>query len=109
MKQYRKKPVVVHAMQWDGTSISASEIIDDLIKLSKNWPELDESLHGKSKGIGYFNLPGEKFSFEVMTLEGKMQITPNDYVIVGLAGEVYPCKPDIFEKTYKEVEDEKLA
>jgi len=41
----------------------------------------------------------------VETLEGKHLVTPNDWIITGVKGEIYPCKPDIFEATYEKVED----
>lgn len=46
-------------------------------------------------------------SYYIRTLEGEMAITPGDYIIQGINGEFYPCKPDIFEKTYEKVEEEK--
>lgn len=45
---------------------------------------------------------------EIETLEGTMRVNPGDYVIVGINGEKYPCKPDIFEKTYEAVDDEEV-
>ncbi|WP_260184703.1 hypothetical protein [Lacticaseibacillus paracasei] len=44
---------------------------------------------------------GEKIGGEIKTLEGKMTISENDYIIKGVHGEFYPCKPDIFEETYE--------
>lgn len=41
----------------------------------------------------------------IHTLEGDMKAMPGDYIITGVNGEQYPCKPDIFHKTYEEVED----
>ena len=46
--------------------------------------------------------PGEVY---IMTLEGNHKVTPGDYIIKGVNGEFYPCKPDIFEKTYEKAED----
>lgn len=46
---------------------------------------------------------GEKIGGEIKTLEGKMTISENDYIIKGVHGELYPCKPDIFEETYEPV------
>ena len=43
---------------------------------------------------------------EIHTLEGTMQASYGDYIIKGVKGEFYPCKPDIFEQTYEKVEDE---
>lgn len=80
MQQYSKKPVIVEAIQWDGSIESAYDI--------QEWAE------GKidfSKGT----------VAEISTLEGVMTANPNDWIIKGVKGEFYPCKPDIFEMTYE--------
>lgn len=46
--------------------------------------------------------------FKIFTLEGTMEASPGDWIIRGVAGEFYPCKPDIFAATYDRVEDEKM-
>lgn len=87
MAKYRKKPVEVEAIQWDGTN--ANEIFDfvgDSLKVTE---------HGKAKTT--FDL----YTFEIITLEGNMLVSPYDYIIKGVQGEFYPCKPDIFEATYE--------
>jgi hypothetical protein len=81
--KYRKKPVEIEAIQWDGTEQHALEIAS--IKDFKGM--IDHSL-GK---------------FYIDTLEGMMQASPNDFIIKGVQGEYYPCKPDIFELTYEKV------
>lgn len=81
MNKYRKKPVVIEAVQYTGHNTkeikefcpNCSLLFDDLI---------------------------------IPTLEGRMRASINDYIIKGVDGEFYPCKPDIFEKTYDIVEDE---
>lgn len=86
MAKYRKKPVEVEAVKWDGNRIS--EVTD--------WV---------SKGLednSIFRM-GDKVL--IKTLEGDMQASPGDYIIRGINGELYPCKPDIFEKTYDPVKD----
>lgn len=88
---YEKRPVRIQAWQWDGTRAGALAI--------KSWAN-DE--HGT-----LFNFLGsdEQNYFAVFTLEGMMQITADDYVIRGLAGEYYPCKPEIFAASYIEVSE----
>jgi len=86
MKQYRKKPVVIEAIQWDGTEDLALEIA---------------SIGGFEGMLDYKT--GAFGGLYIETLEGRMQVSPNDYVIKGVKGEFYPCKPDIFEMTYDEV------
>lgn len=82
VKRYRKKPVVIEAIQWTGN----------------NHIEVAEFMLGANV---YINIP--KGYVEIETLEGKMFAGVNDYIIKGVKGEFYPCKPDIFEQTYEEV------
>ena len=86
MKQYRKKPVVINAIQWDGTEDMAADIASD--------DDFEGMLDFKT---GIFN------GFYIETLEGRMKVSKGDYVIKGLFGEFYPCKPDIFELSYEQV------
>ncbi|MFC4128962.1 hypothetical protein [Nocardia rhizosphaerae] len=97
-KQYRKKPVVITAMEWDGTAESATPIIDWVLanggtaRFSCSQPD-----SGPCR-------PGKPHSIAIDTLEGTMHASPDDYVIRGVAGEFYPCRGDIFEATYEPVE-----
>jgi len=91
MKLYRKKPVVIEAIQYPGfmTDDVKNFIGDSLIS---------ESRWGDEGGpIGYF----------IKTLEGtSYMLEKKDYIIKGVKGEFYPCKPDIFEMTYELVNDQ---
>jgi hypothetical protein len=91
VSKYRKKPVVIEAMEWDGTSESAIAII--------NWAN-------KSPGsIKYYSADESARGFVelvVPTLEGDMVARPGDFIIRGVQGEFYPCKPDIFRETYED-------
>ena len=93
-QKYRKKPVTIEAMQWDGTAESATPII--------NWILSHD-------GSATYWAPGEWDSaapqaayLVIMTLEGQILASPGDYIIKGVQGEFYPCKPDIFAETYDE-------
>lgn len=79
MAKYRKKPVVIEA--WE--NIENSPMPD--------W------LKGRGEGVS-------GYAIFIRTEEGIMKASPGDYVILGVKGEVYPCKPDIFEATYEIVE-----
>ena len=79
--KYRKKPVVIEAMQFTG----------------KNVLEVCGFV-GKENMVVASGLP----HITIVTLEGKMQAQPNDFIIKGIKGEFYPCKPDIFAMTYEE-------
>ena len=81
--KYRKKPVTIDAIQWTGKN---QEEIKNFVKQDM-----------------YFSSVGELY---IITLEGEMRAPPGDYIIKGVDGEFYPCKPDIFEKTYERVTTE---
>ena len=76
-KCYRKKPIVIEAIRWTG---------DNILDFS-GWLKCLFSLSGKIMKIN--------------TLEGVMIASPGDYIIKGVKGEFYPCKPDVFEDTYE--------
>ena len=79
--KYRKKPIIVEAVQW----------------------------HGFEKGPHNLGITPLGFGNDgmgwIQTLEGGHQVTPRDWIITGVKGERYPCKPDIFEATYEKVEE----
>lgn len=85
MPKFRKKPVVIEAMLFDGSYPSGKAILD--------WA--DETVH-RSNLIG----------LTIKTLEGEMAVPPGNWVIRGVAGEFYSCDPDIFTQTYEAVEDD---
>lgn len=84
MKQYRKLPIVIEAMQYTGANID----------------ELNTAF-----GFGDIHPIGDKSSdnIYIRTLEGRMEAQPGDYIIRGIKGELYPCRCDIFEATYEAV------
>lgn len=97
--KYRKKPVVIQAMQWRGGPSEASDVIDWVLaegETSARWhePQPETTVRGKvvREAVPEF--------IAIDTLEGVMRATPGDYIIRGVQGEFYPCKPDIFAKTY---------
>ena len=93
--KYRKKPVIIEATQWfkhgDHPEVNKLPTIKSM--------EIGLALGDKSDGI-----PPSKLGW-VETLEGGHIVTPGDYIITGIKGEHYPCKPDIFEATYDKVEE----
>jgi hypothetical protein len=89
--KFRKKPVVIEAVQFQGTPESAVDVFEQ------------------------FDIPGGKFKpandlrtgvISIPTLEGEMTAQRGDWIIKGVKGEFYPCKPDIFDATYLPVEAE---
>ena len=89
IKKYRKKPVIIEAIQFTGD----------------NWQEIQEWMH--RSGFHGFNAEvdteGNIVAAIIKTLEGEMIASIGDYIVKGIKGEFYPCKPDIFEETYEEV------
>ena len=100
MKKYIKKQVVVEAIQWDGTLEKALEIsqIDGLNSIIEYY-STKTVIIGESTSSSV-NTTEEIKSFKIKTLEGDMNVSNGDYIIKGIKGEFYPCKEDIFKKTY---------
>lgn len=89
--KYRKKPVVIEAIQWKENTTEIIQFCGNKCSYNAN-----DTAWEVGKGI-----PNEELI--IHTLEGDMIASRNDYIIKGIKGEVCPCKPDIFEKTYEEV------
>lgn len=89
--KYRKRPVTIDAFRWTGG------------------PDQEEDpewiVKAISDGIVYIEGGGTpQVRLSIYTLEGRISGSPGDYIIRGVKGEIYPCKPDIFEQTYERVE-----
>ena len=95
-KLYRKKPVVIEAVQYNGDNLQ--EVLDFTGKHPK-WHEWFGTFE-----IYQTYVNSDNKIFKILTLEGAMEASPGDWIIRGVQGEHYPCKPDIFEKTYEPVE-----
>jgi hypothetical protein len=91
VKTYKKKPVIIEAMQFTRDS----------------WEELIEFTNGKATSFNKSLILEDAYICNIQTLEGLMTATEGDFIIRGVKGEFYPCKPDIFEQTYDEVADAK--
>lgn len=85
MAKFRKKPVVIEATQWFKHG---------------DHPAVEQYPFAE---IATYPDPAQKGYGWVKTLEGGHVVTPGDWIITGVKGEHYPCKPDIFEATYEEV------
>lgn len=93
MPKFRKKPVVVEAIQWTGSNLEEIRnfVGSDLIEEYVEFFDIKRTLNKMLVDIA------------IDTLEGTMRVDYGDYIIEGVKGEFYPCKPDIFLKTYEEV------
>lgn len=100
MAKYRKKPVVVEAVQFDG--LYPSKIKECVEFLEDHAIDLSNS-YADDKFWDYCNIVEKEGGITIHTLEGNMLAAKGDYIIKGINGEFYPCKPDIFEKTYERV------
>lgn len=101
--KYRKKPVVIEAFQYDGDlqdSDGEYYVPDWAVKAFEGKVMYYGCHPDASSGYGP---PCELF---IKTLEGNHHVSVGDYVIQGVQGELYPCKPDIFEATYEAVGEE---
>lgn len=85
--KYRKKPVVIEAVQWNGHNFA------DICRFMNYVPDVD------AREL----CNGEPSLILIPTLEGVMEASIYDYIIKGVHGEFYPCKPDIFKETYEAV------
>lgn len=90
MPQFRKKPVVVNAVEWTGGEGCVLAI---------------RRLSGDDKKVAFLGIPPHTAVIE--TLEGTMKAQFGDFIIRGVKGELYPCKPNIFEATYEPVDEGK--
>jgi hypothetical protein len=95
--KYRKRPVVIDAIQWTG----------------ENQREMWDFLTGRTND--YMSVSGDNFYIDhskikgglvIKTFEGEHLASIGDYIIKGVKGEFYPCKPDVFEATYEPVKEE---
>lgn len=81
---YRKKPVIIQAVQYDGSGLS----LDKIRAMAGAEVVIDVTISN---------------TLLIPTLEGAMEATKGDFIIKGIKGEVYPCKPDIFDQSYDQV------
>jgi len=84
--KYRKKPVEIEAVQWNGENVQE---IRNFLKDNYSFSRENSN---------------EPYELIIHTLEGNMTASPGDFIIKGVQGEFYPCKPDIFLQTYEKVE-----
>lgn len=89
MPLFRKKPVVIDAWQWNGYNLG------DVKKFCHEC--------GINSDAVVFGGRGDLSGLFINTLEGEMHASKGDWIIRGVQGEYYPCKPDIFDKTYEPV------
>lgn len=92
--KYRKKPIVIEAVQWNGLNL---EEIKEFVGEDLEYNILDTAWE-VGRGAPHVLM-------KIHTLEGDMEVNKGDFIIKGVNDEFYPCKPYIFEKTYEAVVD----
>jgi hypothetical protein len=97
MGRYRKKPVVIEAVQWNGTVVDRVGVPPPPVELIRFAPGHISMVQVGNKTHG--GMP--EWLPAIATAEGTMRVSPGDWIIRGVKGEFYPCKPDIFEATYE--------
>ncbi len=85
--KFRKKPVVIEATQFFPDQPWPAGVYETVLAAFNDRPDCTRNV-----------------AYGIKTLEGAYQVTPGDWIITGIAGELYPCKPEIFAKTYEPVE-----
>lgn len=117
--KFRKRPVEIEALPWDGTDERSDEItvwaeklpntgcaaIVDTDHIPHLW-DYDAGAYIMPNGKVIHGAPYRERCLIVFTLEGEMVARRGDWIIKGVRGEFYPCKPDIFEATYEPVEED---
>jgi hypothetical protein len=98
MSRYRKKPVEIEAVRW---IVNNEKEVMDFIFSDDRWKVGLDSPYVDGPGIGVVPALG---TLDIPTLEGVMTAQPGDWIIRGVQGELYPCKPHIFVATYEPVE-----
>lgn len=103
MPKYRKRPVVIEAFQL--TQKTRKDNVD--------WPEWMNRAWNEDRGAPNSLFPTDPDTgngdLSIQTLEGRHIVSFGDYIIQSIKGELYPCKPDIFDQTYELVSEEVMA
>lgn len=96
--KFERKPVIIEAFQ----------MTKERRRDNSEWPNwLNRAWQMEPDEEGcFYSDPGPSDNLFIATLEGIFEVTFDDFIIQGVSGELYPCKPDIFKQIYKEVTDE---
>ena len=107
--RFRKKPVVIEAVRWDGVTVFA-QAWPEWLRRAVELGDSDgptKAARREQVGAMWIEYPSicehePPVVFKIRTLEGVMSASPGDWIVRGVKGELYACKPDIFEQTYEE-------
>ena len=90
----KKKPVIIECIEWIGTIQSTREVLEFMGQ------KVVTNCNKSSDAFLDYHEKCLNFGLTIKTLEGDMKASVNDFIIKGVSGEFYPCKPDIFYNTY---------
>lgn len=96
---YRKKPVVIEAMLWTGYNYTESEVF-----MGEPLTDGQYETASPERGNGWTHGAYSNSAKIIPTFEGEIRCQPGDWIIKGVKGEFYSCKPDIFEEIYEQVQ-----
>lgn len=103
--KFRKKPIVIEALQWRGTEQGATAIIDWILATGAQVARWHEQVPATLPDADDVERECTPAYIAIDTPEGTMRATAGDWIIRGVQGEFYPCKPDIFAATYEAVSE----
>lgn len=108
MPKFRKKPVVIEAIQWTGTNVEEmfAWFLEIIQKASTEFSAGNDGgeemiIESATHKVTFDMTKKPAIKLLIKTLEGTHEASHGDWVICGVKGELYPCKPDIFEQTYE--------
>jgi hypothetical protein len=91
MAKFRRKPIMIDAVQWTGSMTCLGELQPLTLPDRRTLQVVEDFIDAGPPSLA------------IQTLEGEMVANPGDWIIKGVKGDLYPCKPDIFAETYEEV------
>lgn len=104
IKKFRKKPVVIEAVLLENSDSSIRDAMSFMnLVMDAGIKKIEDKENGE-RLLNYFDVCKNEGGIKISTLEGVMKANFGDWIIKGVNGEFYPCKPDIFDKTYEEVD-----
>ena len=110
MAKYRKKPVVIEAVQWFQNGDHPDDAERPIAERPRPWPEEGKVVRRfrrpdvpGERGCQHCGVPMHDHGW-IDTLEAGHNVCPGDWIITGVAAEMYPCKPEIFAQTYEAVD-----
>ncbi len=103
--KFRKKPIAIEAFEWTGRNVEELSKWAARVDLASKKARRVDLAHETLLPIDVISRGDGSFDLEIRTLEGTHKASDGDWIIQGVQGEFYPCKPDIFAATYEAVSE----